>query len=137
MDKTKPVSLAGMTMGGHSKNGESVMFEFQTHAGKTLKFLCPYEAIGEMVAKLTHLAERATNVRGNADREKYSGEAKFPLRTQAIDDWAISASENGFGLMLQCGPLQYQFGLTPEQCDRISEGLGQAPQERTKHFPTH
>jgi hypothetical protein len=75
----KPIPLMGIQRGGHTVDGQSVMFEFESQGGKTFPFTCRHEAVSGIVDILLGLAERENSTRRSGHRDHPRGhEQKHP-----------------------------------------------------------
>jgi hypothetical protein len=136
----KPIPLMSIQRGGHTVDGQSVLFEFESQSGKTFPFTCRHEAVGGIVDMLLGLAENAKIVRGDPDIDVIPAGTEQRQSVRAVIHLEPSLSNDGQWIVisLQRGPiLKHTMILEPHRCKLFGEQLLEMHRQWLENFPPH
>ena len=117
-----PIQLAGIQGGSISPDGDRVAFTLEAQDNRAFNFSVPHEAIGEIVAGLLSLANRAAALRPAAVVE-----AGTPLRVERafpLDRFLVSGMADGqLVLALQIRGMEHSVLLPRAHAQLLAEAL--------------
>lgn len=131
--------LAGIRPpGGITKDGQFIIFRFDTLEDETLQLSCPAEAVSEIVNLLLSLAEWARETRGEPDNPEVPPGTEMKANARELTGFRTAVSKDGAKIVLTCetGPiLKQELSMPPHVSKQLGEMLLRSHEEWLKRFP--